>query len=131
VFFYLEDMGPYSLDLRERIVDAYHRKEGSVRELADRFSVGVNTVQRYLSLQRQTGALQPRPHTGGPPRLIDAQALQTVRALLQEKNDRTDAEYAEAFGRCTGLRVSRRTMNRTWQRLGVTRKKKPSGTRAR
>ena len=26
----LEDMGPYSLDLRERIVDAYYRKEGSV-----------------------------------------------------------------------------------------------------
>jgi hypothetical protein len=45
-------------------------------------------------------------------------------ALQRARNDRTDAEYAHLFAGRMGLRVSRRTINRAWRRLGITRKKK-------
>jgi transposase len=41
-------MKPYHTDLRKRIVDAYQKAEGSVRELAVRFKVRPGTVQDYL-----------------------------------------------------------------------------------
>ena len=48
-------IGPYSLDLRRRIVAAYQNGEGSIRELAERFSVAPNTVQNYLRQVRTSG----------------------------------------------------------------------------
>ena len=42
-------MKPYHTDLRKRIVDAYEKAEGSVRELAVRFKVRPGTVQDYLN----------------------------------------------------------------------------------
>ena len=54
-------MRPYSTDLRERIVDAYHKAEGSVRELAARFKVAPKTVQNYLNLRRKLGAWRRVP----------------------------------------------------------------------
>ncbi|MDC0681450.1 hypothetical protein [Sorangium atrum] len=50
-------MGPYSIDLRQRIIDAYQNREGSIRELAERFEVAPNTVQNYLTQLRATGDL--------------------------------------------------------------------------
>jgi transposase len=117
-------MKPYNLDLRARIVEAYDRGEGSVRELAERFVVAPNTVENYLARRRRTGQLEPAPHGGGPRRLLRRADERALRALVTEKNDRTDAEYAAQLAARTGRRVSRRTVNRTWPRLGFTRKKK-------
>jgi transposase len=117
-------MKPYSLDLRQKIVEAYDRGEGSVRELAERFMVSPNTVQNYLTRRRRTGELAPSPHGGGPPRLLKRKHERVLLALRRAHNDRTDAEYAKLFSRRTGMLVSRRTINRAWHRLGITRKKK-------
>ena len=117
-------MNPYSPDLRWRIVRAHQEGEGSVRELAERFDVSARTVQRYLTCLRTTGSLLPKAYRHGPRRLLRVSHLGALRSLLKDKNDRTDAEMAEALEQRTGLLVSSRTINRTWQRLGVTRKKK-------
>lgn len=117
-------MSRYSLDLRQKIVDAYDRGEGSVRELAERFNVAPNTVQNYLTRRRQTGSVAPSPHGGGPPRSLGRRHERALLRLLREQNDRTDAEYARRLAQRTGLHVSARTINRAWRRLGVTRKKK-------
>jgi transposase len=117
-------MKPYSLDLRQKIVEAYDRGEGSVRELAERFMVSPNTVQNYLTRRRRTGDLAPAPHGGGPPRLLKRDQERVLLALQRAHNDRTDAEYAKLFTQRTGMHVSRRTINRAWRRLGITRKKK-------
>lgn len=117
-------MKPYSEDLREKIVAAYDRGEGTVDEIAAQFSVNRSTVQRYRDLARSTGSVAPKPHGGGPARSMTPQASELLLRLLAERNDRTDREYAEALKQKTGLRVSRRTINREWQRLRITRKKK-------
>ncbi len=118
-------MRPYSLDLRQRILDAYDAKEGSVRELAERFAVAPNTVQNYLSRRRDTGQIAPKAATRhGPARALEAGHEHALRALVAEKNDRTDAEYARRLAARTGKRVSRLVVNRAWRRMGFTRKNK-------
>lgn len=116
-------MGPYSLDLRQRIVDAYANGEGSIRELAERFAVAPNTVQSYLTQVRATGSVVPLPHSGGVAPKIDQAGLELVRELVAEKNDRTLAELAEQFEQRHQVCVSVPTMHRALQRLRITRKK--------
>jgi transposase len=43
-------MKPYSLDLRQRVLDAWQRREGSQRQLAARFSVHLTFVRNLLRL---------------------------------------------------------------------------------
>ena len=47
-------MKPLSNDLRERILAAFDRHEGSYRKLAARFSVNVSTITKLLKLRRET-----------------------------------------------------------------------------
>jgi transposase len=117
-------MKPYHSDLRRRIVDAYRKAEGSVRELAVRFKVAPRTVQNYLNLERETGSVEPRPHGGGPvPKLGDA-GVRELRAVVEEKNDRTLNEIADELDRRRHVRVGRTTVWRILNRLGLTRKKR-------
>jgi transposase len=41
-------MKAYSLDLRQKVIDAYNRKQGSQRQLAKRFSVSLSFIQDLL-----------------------------------------------------------------------------------
>lgn len=117
-------MNPYSIDLRQRIVAAHQKGEGSVRELARRFAVAPNTVQNYLNLERTTGSVAPRPHGGGPAPKIDDAGVQQVRALLQEKNDQTLDELRQQLVARHQVQVSRTTTWRAVARAGMTRKKR-------
>jgi transposase len=121
-----EAMRPYSIDIRQRIVDAYKKAEGSVRELAQRFVVTPKTVQNYLNLERQTGSVAPRPHGGGQAPKLDDAGVQQVRAIVEEKNDRTLDETAQEVETRLQVHVSRSTVWRIVERLGLGRKKKPS-----
>lgn len=115
-------MGPLSLDLRVRILEAYQRGEGSVRELAERFMVSPKTVQTYRKRWETAGHVLPRPHGGGRSQKIDGALL---RQLLEEKNDWTlDRLAVEYAGRHGGERVARSTMSQAVRRLEWTRKKK-------
>jgi transposase len=117
------DMGPYSSDLRRRIVAAYQNGEGSIRDLAERFHVAPNTVQNYLRRVRATGDVAPCAHGGGARRRVDEAAEQEVCALLEEKSHSTLAELAEGLERRAHVHVSVSTMYRTLRRMEITRKK--------
>jgi len=54
-----------SLDLRERIVTAYDRKEGTREEVARRFRVSLGLVKKLLQQRRYTGDLRPRHRNSG------------------------------------------------------------------
>ena len=59
-------MGPYSMDLRERVAAAIDEGEGSERQIAKRFRVHVSFVTRLLQRRRDAGTLGQNPHGGGP-----------------------------------------------------------------
>jgi transposase len=124
-------MKPYSDDLRTRIVNAYRRLEGSVRELAERFVVDPKTVQNYLNLERETGSIVPRPHGGGPKPKLDDAAVQQVRTVVEEKNDRTLDEIGKELEARVKVHVSRSTVWRIVDRLDLRRKKRRSARASR
>ena len=51
--------GPFSIDLRERVVDAVVREGMSRRQAAARFGVGVSTAIAWVARFRATGSVAP------------------------------------------------------------------------
>jgi transposase len=122
-------MKPYTLDLRQKILDAYDRKRGSQRALAALFGVSRAFLEQLLRRRRTTGEIAPRPHAGGRQLRCDAAALALVRQWVQEQPDATLEELCTQLERQRGLRLSVATMCRVLQRLGLPRKKGPSRRR--
>jgi transposase len=50
---------PYSVDLRQRVINSYKAKEGSKQELAERFKVSLSFVQRLIRRYQETGGVKP------------------------------------------------------------------------
>ena len=113
-------MKPLSNDLRQRILDAIDRGEGSRRQLAARFAVDVSTITRLLQRRRQSGAIDPRPHAGGTKPTLDHEGLQRLRKLVEQTPDATLQQYKQGLGISGSIMIVWRGL----QKLGITRKKK-------
>lgn len=112
-------MGPYSMDLRTRIVHAYLAHQGSQADLAECFRVSERWVQNLLRRQRETGSIAPLPHGGGRERIIGADR---EASLLNALAETPDASLDELRDRC-GVDGSRMCIARALERLHITRKK--------
>lgn len=119
-----------SLDLRRRIITAWQNREGSWDELAERFSVGVASVNRLVRQFRTTKSLEPLAHGGGTPHKIGPKELALLRRFLEERSDLTNDELADALLQEAGVSVSAATTGRAVHRLGFTRKKKSRSRRS-
>lgn len=64
-----------SVDLRQRILAAYDAKEGSIRQLAERFKVSLSLITDLRRQHRETGTVQPKPHAGGAVALVRERAV--------------------------------------------------------
>jgi transposase len=114
----------YSVDLRERIVEAVLERRFSIREAASTFRVGRATVERYLRRYRERGELTPCKPPGRPSRVNGGQ-LEALRKQLVAHDELTLLEHCELWERDTGIRLSYVTMHRISKRLGISRKKRP------
>lgn len=127
----LVDMQAYSLDLRQRVMDACQSGQ-SEREVAARFALSLSSVQRYKRMQRATGSLAPVPWPGRAPKIAQGQQ-DALRALVASRTDWTLVRLCDAWKEATGTEVARDVMGRTLARLGITHKKsvasRPNGTR--
>jgi transposase len=115
-------MKAYSVDLRQKIVDAYEQKEGSQRELAKRFKVSPNFVRLLLKRHQTEGTIEPKPHTGGFSSKL-ANHLDLVKQLVEQDNDATLEELCDQLEQQLQIRVSPSTLCRTLQKMDLTRKK--------
>jgi len=114
---------PLSLDLRRRIVEA--ARSSSQRAVAERFAVGLATVGRLVARARAGEPLTPKPHDGGPGRLVGPDGEARFAAWLAENPSLTQAELAERFAAEAGRPISRQTAGRTLRRMGYALKKSP------
>lgn len=122
--------GPSPKELRERVINAYHDGEGSQRELAARFAIQRSTLERWLRLEAETGALDPRPMGGARhPRKVDAAGEAFLRQILADVPDSTIAELVLVYEAEFGVTMDDRTMGRALARMGYTKKKGRSGRR--
>jgi transposase len=120
-------MNAYSLDLRQRILDAVQRGEGTLRELAQFFGVDLSTIVRLLRRHRQTGSVQPKPHAGGPTPCLDKAATNKLLRLVRKQPDATLAELRDRLG----VPCSVMTIWRALKRHRISRKKKTLRARER
>lgn len=113
-------MRPYSTDLRERIVAAVERHDGSIRQLAQRFGVNPSFITKLMKRHRQTGSLEPKPHGGGRRPAFDQEALERLRQVVAEHPDATLPELHQLMGG----KGSVAAICRALRKLDITRKKK-------
>jgi transposase len=115
-------MRPYSVDLRERIVQAV--VEGaSVRSVAQRFAVSAPTVSRYVAKQKREATLQPKTPPGAKKRLSPDQ-LTALENALQDQPDATLVERCLWLEKEHGVSISVATVHRVLVDLGYTYKKR-------
>lgn len=115
---------PYSLDLRQRVIEAYKAKEGSQRQLADRFKVSLSFVRDLTRRYRSTGQVEPKPYGGGAVAKLAATQLPIVEQLVEAQPDALLWELCQRFAGQTNITVSVPTMHRAVQRLELSYKKK-------
>ena len=112
-----------SIDLRQRILAAYHAKEGSQRQLAERFKVSLSFIRDLRRHHRETGSVQPKPHAGGAVAKLGKEQLPIVEALVKAQPDALLTELCERFAGQTGVEVSVSTMQRAVCQLKLSVKK--------
>jgi transposase len=118
-------MKPYSLDLRQKIVDAYATGNISQRQLAANFRVALSFVQDLLKQYRQQGTLAPKVRTQQTPTKLNAAQLDILRQLVEAQPDATLAELRERLHQTTGIWISVSTVDRMVRlKLKLTVKKK-------
>lgn len=115
-------MRTLSLDLRQRILEAYDQDEGTRAEIAGRFRVSLGMVKKLLQQRRHTGNIAPRHHLAGRKPLITATHRSQLRGLLVQKNDLTLKELRQSLG----LRCSVQALHVVLGKMGLTYKKRHS-----
>ncbi len=117
-------MQAYSLDLRQRVVNACEQGTDSMATVAERFSVSVGFVKKMLSLKRTTGELAPRPHGGGRRASLSARQRQLIGRKVRAQNDISLAELQTLLQEQEDLSVHVSTICRALQRLDLPHKKR-------
>jgi len=115
-------MKPYSMDLRQRVVEAYENGEGTHEELAEVFCVSLSWIEKLLRRWRETGSIAPKPHGGGRQAKITGKKLERLEALVEETPDAT----LEELRRKCRVDGSIMSVFRALKRLGITLKKSRS-----
>jgi len=116
-------MKAYSLDLREKIVDAVLERRMSKAQAARTFGVGATSVKRYVKLAEEGKSLRPGKAPGKKGKL-DANGIALLEEDLRARPAATYEKRANLLHDLLGVRVSKKaTICRTVKRLGYTRKK--------
>lgn len=117
-------MKAYSLDLRQRVVQAYEQGQGSISEIAARFGVCTAFVKKMLRQWRSTGDLAPRAHGGGKPKSLTERQRQLLKRKVREQNDISLAELQSFLGEKESVSVHASTISRALAGLGLPLKKR-------
>lgn len=121
-----DSMKAYSLDLRAKVLEAYLQKEGSIRQLAQRFKVSARFVWELIHRFRRTESYAPKPHGGGNPACITPSQYEIIADLVKQHPDATLKELCEHLQEKCQITPSKSSMQRVLDKLQLTRKKRPS-----
>lgn len=117
-------MQAYSLDLRQRVVNAYEQGHDSIATVGERFSVSIGFVKKMLSLSRTTGDLAPCGHGGGRRASLTPKQRQWLGRKVRAQNDISLAELQTILEEQEGVSVHVSTICRVLQQLDLPRKKR-------
>jgi len=109
----------YGDELRRKLLQAYDRKEGSLRELAKRFGVSAGWAWKISATRRRTGAMERPQQRHGPVSRVTPDIEARLRALLRRQPYLTLAELQQQLERDTGLYLSIGRLWRALQEMGL------------
>jgi len=116
-------MKTFSSDLRERIVAAYDRGDGTREQIAERYDVSLGMVKKLLQQRRRTGDLAPRHRFSGAKPKITPKHQQRLRRLVRDRPDMTLEELRDALG----VECTPQAIHYVLERMGLSLKKRRSG----
>jgi transposase len=120
-------MTPYSVDLRQRVLDAVDEGKQTKWDISLRFKVSPAWIRRLVQRRRETGSIAPKPHKSGPAPKLNEEHRQRLADWVKEKPDATLAELAKLVKEHCGVEVSEPTVCRALQDLKLPLKKSRFG----
>ena len=112
----------YSLDLRQKIVDAYTNSSLGYLRISKIFGVGICSVRRFIAKDK-AGDLKAK-HPPGRPANIENEELIFLKEILAKKNDLTILEICGVFKEKKNKIVTSRMLETALCKINFTRKKK-------
>lgn len=117
-------MRPLPLELRERVVGAYEKGEGSIRGIAKRFSVSYSATRRWIQRYQASQDIGIRYPKGAEPK-IEKKHLTWIKCQMENKPGMSSYELSSQFNaHFDELQVHRSTVLRQMHALGYSYKKK-------
>jgi transposase len=117
----------YSDDLRRKVLEAHQRKEGSLSQLAQRFSVSLGWALKISSQRHRTGKMERAVgRRRGPACKVTAEIQQELKDWIAKQADLTLAELQLRLYKQRQLEIS---VSRLWtvlKSLGLRLKKSHS-----
>ncbi|MFN8578962.1 MAG: IS630 transposase-related protein [Candidatus Sericytochromatia bacterium] len=114
----------YSLDLREKVFEAYTRsKIKDKTKIAKRFKVSYDFVNNLINLHEETGSLCPRKRTGNKATKMTIETLDYLSNLVKESNDYTLSELSDKLRKDKGIETGTTTIFVALRKLGISLKK--------
>ena len=90
----MSKMKAYSIDLREKIVQAYEHGNTSIRKVASNFGVTKSFVQKLLLIKKTEGHVKPKKQGGAVKGELDGYEVQLAE-MVEQYPDNTLSEYCE------------------------------------
>ncbi len=97
-------MKAYSVDLRQKIIDAHNQQDGSQRQLAKRFRVSLSFIENLLKRYRTDGTVEPRAHGGGRSAKLSPEQEAVLATLVEEDNDAILVELCDRLEQRVSVR---------------------------
>jgi transposase len=120
-------MKPYSLDIRQKIVDVYQAGGISQRQVAINFNVALSFVSKIILNHKRYNTIQPRERLLQTPSKLNDENLEILRQIVLDNPDATLKEYRQILLDKTGVSLSISSIDRIIRtKLGFTSKKKAS-----
>ena len=115
-------MATLSNDLRERIVAAYDRGDGTRQQVAQGYDVSLGMVKKLLQQRRRTGDIAPRHKYSGAKPKITAKHERQLKRLVRDHCDMTLEELRDAIG----ISCTPQAIHYALGRMGLSLKKRRS-----
>jgi transposase len=116
----------YGDDLRRKLLQAHDRGEGSLEQLAQRFSVSAPWAWKISAQRKRSGQMERVEQRRGGNRKVTTEVEQRLRGWVQAQPDLTLKELQQKLEKAHHLHVS---IGRLWQvlrQMGLRLKKSHS-----
>lgn len=111
---------PLSIDLRERIIDAYDQGSMTQQAVAQRFAVSIELVKKLLKQRRELGEIGAQYQNCGRKPKITESHRQRMTGLLEEQPDLTLEEIRQGLG----LDCTIQAIHYVLKEMGISYKKR-------